>query len=184
MLIRSFPEAEVPPALRRQVVDLHAQAWPGSGEDGHDPALRPVSMLLIEEGVVLAALDVLSKQLEHDGADYAVSGLSTVVTDVRWRGRGHGRTLVSAARQAIVAGGADLGIFTCDRPLQAFYESAGWSALPDAVLVGGTPQSPFPSDQFDKVVLATFCTARAVAAAAAFEHARIGLYPGDRDLLW
>jgi aminoglycoside 2'-N-acetyltransferase I len=183
MQIRSFPEVDVPAALRGQVLELHAQAWPG-GADGHDPALRPLSMLLIEDGVVLAALDILSKRIEHAGASYAVSGLSTVVTDVRHRGRGLGRRLVSAAREAIVAGGADLGIFTCDLPLRAFYESAGWSVLPGAVLIGGTPQSPFASDQFDKVVLATFCSAEAVAAAAGFEHARIGLYPGDRDLLW
>ncbi len=80
--------------------------------------------------------------------------------------------------------GADLGIFTCDRGLQPFYESAGWSHLPGSVLVGGSPEAPFASDQFDKVTMASFFTERAVAAAPGFVGARIELYPGDIDRLW
>ena len=113
-------------------------------------------MTLVADGRVLAALDILSKEIEHAGERYAASGLSTVVTDEAVRGRGHGRQLVSAAREAIAASGADLGIFTCDRPLGPFYESAGWAVIPGAVLVGGTPEEPFPSDQWDKVTLAAF----------------------------
>ena len=69
--------------------------------------------------------------------------------------------LVVAAREAIAASGADVGIFTCDRPLAPFYESAGWTVLPGTVLVGGTAEEPFPSDQWDKVTLARFFSARA-----------------------
>ncbi|MCZ0971746.1 hypothetical protein O1L55_10350 [Streptomyces albulus] len=56
-----------------------------------------------------------------------------------------------------------MGLFTCDRPLRAFYESAGWHHLPGTVLVGGTPQAPFPSDRpgFDKVTMADFFSPRA-----------------------
>ncbi len=118
-------------------------------------------MLLVEDGRVLAALDILSKPIEHAGETYAASGLSTVVTDEALRGRGYGRILVTAAREAIEASGADLGIFTCDRELGPFYESAGWEIVPGAVLVGGTPDDPFPSDQWDKVTLARFFSERA-----------------------
>jgi GNAT superfamily N-acetyltransferase len=187
------------------VVALQEQAWPSDERAGgdpagavanglheppatpgvvHDPALRPVSLLLVSDGTVLAALDILSKELSHGGGRYAAGGLSTVVTHPNKRRQGHGRQLVTAARDAIRDGGADLGIFTCDRSLQGFYESAGWRALPGAVLVGGTPEEPFPSDRFDKVVLACFFTDRARRDAGSFERARIALYPGPIDKLW
>ncbi len=186
MEIVVFPEAATPAGLRTQVVELRNQAWPGGGDGFHDPALSPVSMLLVDEGVVLAALDVLSKELVHAGARFHAGGLSAVVTRTSERGRGHGRHLVSEARRAMPAAGLELGIFTCDRPLRAFYESAGWGLLPDTVLVGGTPSAPFPSDGpgFDKICMAAFFGAAARRAAETFRHARIELYPGAIDKLW
>jgi aminoglycoside 2'-N-acetyltransferase I len=81
---------------------------------------------------------------------------STVVTPRALQRRGHGLRLVTAAREAMAAGDWDLGLFTCDRPLQPFYERAGWRRLPGAVLVGGIAAAPFASDQpgFDKVTMA------------------------------
>ena len=192
MRIVSFPELDVPNGLRVQGLTLHAQAWPDPGGGGspgelggsHDPALRPVSMLLVEDDRVLAALDILSKDITHRGRRYAVSGLSTVVTDSAQRGKGYGRRLVLAAREAIRDSGADLGLFTSDRSLQTFYESAGWQVVPGAVLVGGTPDAPFPSDRFDKVTLASFFSRQAQEHAETFHHSRIELYPGDKDRLW
>jgi aminoglycoside 2'-N-acetyltransferase I len=186
--ILSFPEAEVPGALRLQVVALQDDAWPsfrpGGLEPRHDPALRPVSMLLVEDGRVRAALDILSKPVVHRGEAFAASGLSTVVTDRAERLKGYGKRLVEAAREAMRESGADLAIFTCDTPLAPFYEAADFDILPGAVLVGGTPADPLPSDSFDKVTLACFFTPRATAHAADFEAARIGLHPGKIDRLW
>jgi GNAT superfamily N-acetyltransferase len=187
--VLSYAQDDLPAALRDQVLALHRQAWPPGGLErgggpAHDPALRPRSLTLVAGGRVLAALDILSKEIEHAGERFAASGLSTVVTDEALRGRGHGRRLVAAAHETIAASGADLGIFTCDRPLGPFYESAGWTILPGTVLVGGTPEAPFPSDQWDKVTLASFFGARARAAAAHFAGARIALYPGSIDKLW
>jgi aminoglycoside 2'-N-acetyltransferase I len=126
------------------VVALQHQGWPpqdpaavSAGTLTHDPALRPRSMLLIDRGRVLAALDILSKELVHAGRHYLAGGLSTVVTHRDARGQGYGRRLVAAARQAMAAGSLDLGLFACDRPLREFYEGAGWQLLPGAVLVGG-----------------------------------------------
>ncbi|SEN33475.1 GNAT family N-acetyltransferase [Nonomuraea pusilla] len=193
MRIVSYPEAEVPAPLRGQVLELQDDAWPPGPADPdpsqgltHDPALRPLSMLLVDGDVVLAALDVLSKEIGHAGGRWRAAGLSTVVTRRAARGRGHGRRLVAAARDAVAASGADVGLFTCDRPLLAFYESAGWEELPGTVLVGGTPQAPFPSDApgFDKVTVGAFFSAGAAAWRAAFEHARVALHPGEIDRLW
>lgn len=193
MQILTYPEVAVPAGLRAQVKELQGQAWPSAPEPEvpvdaptHDPALQPLSMVLVEEGTVLAALDILFKELVHAGRRFAAGGLSTVVTSRRARGRGHGRRLVTAARQEMITRGLDLGLFTCDRALRAFYESAGWRVLPGAVLIGGTPQAPFPSDQpgFDKVTMADFFSAAGRQAQAAFQDSRIQLYPGEIDRLW
>ncbi|WFB11238.1 GNAT family N-acetyltransferase [Streptomyces sp. LX-29] len=193
MHILSFAEEATPSELRVQVREIQEQAWPSAPGESvavdatvHDPALRPWSMLLVDEGTVLAALDILAKELVHAGERFAAGGLSTVVTRREARGRGHGRRLVAAAREAMRSRGLDLGLFTCDRPLQAFYESAGWQALPGAVLVGGTPHTPFPSDQpgFDKVTMADFFSPAARQARASFHDSRIEVYPGEIDKLW
>jgi len=192
MQIMAFPEAATPPELRAQVLALQHQAWPPTDAAAssrtltHDPALRPRSMLLVEGGRVLAALDILSKEIVHAGWRYRAGGLSTVVTRREARGRGHGRRLVAAARQAMAAEHLDLGLFTCDRPLQGFYEGAGWQFLPGAVLIGGTRSCPFPSDQpgFDKVTMAAFFSAEAQRQQSSFQHSRIELHPGAIDRLW
>jgi aminoglycoside 2'-N-acetyltransferase I len=169
------------------VVALQHQAWPpqdpaavSAGTLTHDPALRPRSMLLIDRGRVLAALDILSKELVHAGRHYLAGGLSTVVTHRDARGQGYGRRLVAAARQAMAAGSLDLGLFACDRPLRGFYEGAGWQLLPGAVLVGGDAPVAVSSDQpgFDKVTMAGFFSAAARCHRRSFQHARIELYPG------
>ncbi|MFI6767928.1 GNAT family N-acetyltransferase [Streptomyces sp. NPDC050355] len=208
----TFPEAATPPELRRQIHALHDEAWPPADDPAeprtdasttatadddqphHDPALHPVAMLLVDNGTVLAALDILSKPIVHAGHHYRAGGLSAVVTRRAARGQGHGRHLVAAAHKAMTGSDLgldldldlDLGIFTCDRPLQHFYESAGWHALPGTVLLGGTPQAPFPSDQpgFDKVTMADFFSPAARRDRTAFHHTRLALYPGDIDRLW
>ncbi|MFJ3235757.1 GNAT family N-acetyltransferase [Streptomyces sp. NPDC086787] len=194
MRILSFPEEATPAELRAQVHEIQEQAWPSPpgpdvpppGAPVHDPALRPLSMLLVDDGTVLAALDILTKQITHAGAPYAAAGLSTVVTRQEARGHGHGRRLVAAARQTMAERSLDLGLFTCDRPLRTFYESAGWHVLPGAVLIGGTPQAPFPSDRpgFDKVTMAAFFSPEARQAETLFRNSRIELYPGETDKLW
>ena len=163
---------------------LHEQAWPGLPAHDHDPALLPLSMLLVDGGRVLAMLDILSKEISHQGQSYRASGLSTVVTDPANRRKGYGTQLVRAARGWMQVGGGDLALFTCDRPLQAFYEHAGWSVLPGSVLIGGTREHPFPSDQLDKVVMAAFFSDRAKEHAPSFRQQRIELYPGEIDKLW
>lgn len=59
--ILSQPEADVPRPLRLQALALQDQAWPRDSPRSADPALLPISMLLVENGRVRAALDILSK---------------------------------------------------------------------------------------------------------------------------
>ncbi len=188
MRIVSYAEADVPRDLRVQVVRLQDLAWPPDTPGGlgpwHDPSMNAVSLLLIDDDRVLSALDVLSKPLDHTGETFAASGISAMVTDPDLRGRGHGCALAIAARDFMATNGVDLAIFTCDANLRSFYESAGWRHLAGSVLIGGTPNDPFPSDVLGKVVMAAFLTPKARDAARAFVGARIGLYPGAIDRLW
>jgi len=184
--IMSFPETATPGGLRAQVLTLQRQAWPGAAP-GHDPALRPVSMLLVDEGVVLAALDILFKQIAHADRHWGVARLSTVVTGREVRGRGYGTGLVTAARDRIMlTPGLDLGMFTCARPLQAFYQSAGWQLLKGTVLVGGTPDAPFPSDQpgLDTVTHARLLLAHGQAGTGLVLRRPHRPLPGEIDKLW
>jgi GNAT superfamily N-acetyltransferase len=185
-----FDEGAAPPGLRARVVALQRAVSPGITRDitlvTHDQSLQPVTMALVDDGNVVASLDVLSKDLVHAGEAYRASGLSWVMTHPELRHRGYGRRLVAAARAHIEASGADLALFTCDSPLRSFYAGAGWELLQGTVLVGGTPADPFPSDQpgFDKVTFGGFFTARAKKHRDDFVGARIDLYPGPIDKLW
>ena len=181
-------EHEVPSRLRHQVVALQDQAWPpgapSQAPTGHDPSLAPVSVLLLEGDRVVAALDILSKDLEHAGERYRAGGLSTVVTDAARRRQGMGLELVSAARDRIAADGADLVLFTCDAPLVPFYERAGFEVLAGTQVIGGTPADPLPSGPLGKVTLAALLTPHAQAHHADFVDTDLELYPGPVDRLW
>ncbi|WP_018350351.1 hypothetical protein [Longispora albida] len=86
MEIRSCPEAELPGPLLVQVRAIQEEAWPSDPGAGpapltvHDPVLSPRTVLLLDGGTVLAALDILTKEIEHGGHRYQAGGLSTVVT--------------------------------------------------------------------------------------------------------
>ncbi|MFD6183626.1 GNAT family N-acetyltransferase [Streptomyces goshikiensis] len=191
--VLGFAEAELPAALAAQVAALEAEAWPGA-TPGHDPALAPRALLLVTaDGTVAASLALLFKEIRHAGRTYRAAGLSSVVTRRALRGRGCGARLVAAARRELAAvPGLDLVLFSCDRPLAPFYEAAGFTRLPGAVLVGGTPGEPLATDGpgFDKVVLAEFLSTdgpegpAGAAGAAAFAGTRIALHPGPVDRLW
>ena len=191
MRVQSFPEAVVPPVLASQVRALQRHAWPDD-EDApdalvvHDPTLRPVSVLLLDDEQVVAACDILSKTITHGGELYAVSGLSTVVVDPARRRQGFGGQLVAAAYRLIEMSGVDLSLFSCDRPLAPLYSGAGWRVLDGTVLVGGTPAEPLATNAagFDKVVLGAFFSAAALAHRGDFSGARIELFPGAIDRLW
>jgi GNAT superfamily N-acetyltransferase len=183
--ILAFAEHPVPALLRAQVSALHAtDPLRCEPPRPHDPALRPASMLLVRQGRVLSALSILFKEIVHAGERFAAAGLSRVITHPDERRRGYGRQLVRAAREAMAADGADLGIFTADRWLRRFYEGCGWQVLPGTVLIGGTPERPFPSDLFNKLTFAAFFTPHARRHAHAFNHCRVALYPGEIDRLW
>jgi len=190
-MIRVFAQDALPGELARQIAQLEQDAWPSENSVAdvlHDPALTPTIMALVLDHEVLASLALLHKQICHAGREFRAVGLSAVTTRADVRGRGYGRELVVAAHQHIAASSADLGIFTCDRPQQRFYERAGWQLLPGTVLIGGTPEAPFRSDRpdfdVDKVTMGDFFSPLAREHKAAFVGADVEIYPGELDRLW
>lgn len=191
--IVEYRQASLPGPARSAVHHLHAEAWPPGpdaarpdGEQLHDPSLDPVLLLLLDGAEVIGCLTVLHRMLRHDGQEFRAAGLSAVTVATASRGRGHGRRLVVAGRRHMAGSGVDVGLFTCDRPLQPFYESCGWENLPGTVIVGGTADAPFRSDRpgFDKATMARFFTVHAREHRDAFVHADVLLYPGAIDTLW
>lgn len=71
----------LPSGIAEQVAALEAQAWPGSSP-GHDPALTPRAVLLLDaDGRVAACLALLHKPVRlADGRSYRAAGLSGVVS--------------------------------------------------------------------------------------------------------
>jgi GNAT superfamily N-acetyltransferase len=184
--IVGWPLPDAPERLVAQVQAMCDEAWPGPSQSPmHDPALRPWLMVLVVGDEALASLAILSKKIVHGGRGYHAAGLSSVVTRQNARGHGHGHRLAGAAREKM-AGEFDLGIFTCDRPLQQFYERAGWQHLPGTALDGGTPEAPLSSDEpgFDKVTMADFFTTTANEHRDDFIGSRVALFPGSIDRLW
>ena len=71
MEVLTFDEAAAPAELRAQVVALQRTVAPGITRDitrvTHDQSLQPVTVALVDDGRVVASLDVLSKELVHAG---------------------------------------------------------------------------------------------------------------------
>ncbi|MCY0937336.1 GNAT family N-acetyltransferase [Streptomyces sp. H34-S4] len=154
----------LPAGPAAQVAALEAQAWPGSAP-GHDPALAPRAVLLLDaDGRLAASLALLHKPVRlADGRTYRAAGLSAVVTRADLRGRGYGSRLVAAARAELAADPAvDLALFSCDRELVPFFAQGAGPADGEGVDDEG----------------------RADEVRAAFTGIRVPLYPGTVDRLW
>jgi len=181
--VETRPLAELTADRAGQRARLLAQAWPGS-DPGHDPALDPLSLLLVDDSLVLASLDILSKTIRHRDRDYRASGLSAVVTERGQRHHGYGSVLIKTARLSMHNRRRDLALFSCDSYLGQFYRDGGFELLPGSVLIGGTEQSPLRSDSLDKLCFGAFFSTHAAAHRSDFIEAEIALYPGDIDRLW
>jgi GNAT superfamily N-acetyltransferase len=187
--ILTFEQDAVPRALKAQVLAILEVAWPsGRGIEErldrplHDPRSAPVCMLLVDGDTVLAYLAIPSKVIQHADVTYRVAGLSSVATHPDHLRRGHGARLVVAARERIAASDADLGIFTCDAPLVAFYEACGWAHMPTTVVVGGTRAQPLRADELGKQTLMGFFSDPADAHRADFADADVYLALREGDL--
>jgi len=100
---------------------------------------------------------------DRDGGIHLAFGLGSVVTMRSHRKKGYGQRVVQNATQYIKEQWADIGVFTCEPQLRAFYEKAGWQAATGSPLVGGTSEKPLRSDELGKITLIQLFSARAKA---------------------
>ncbi|MCA9985981.1 MAG: GNAT family N-acetyltransferase [Anaerolineales bacterium] len=179
MNIRAIPYHEAGNSLRRAFGTLQERVAPTGMEPDlelHDPALDARSFYVSAGEQVISYAAVVRKAISHGGQTFQLAGLSCVATDPAWQRQGLGSRVVSAATAYIETSGVDLGLFTCDPPLAAFYWQAGaWPVRADLVLVGSQHPAALSSRLLDKVVLLRLFSARAQAAAAAFSQTTINL---------
>jgi len=131
---------------------------------------------------VLSYLAIPSKRIEHAGITYKASGLSAVVTHPAHRRRGHGRLIVTVARELIASSDADIGVFTCDVPLTSFYVECGWTAMESTHVIGGTRKKPFPAEPLNKRTLMGFFSEKAKQRAPDFANSLLYLELREGDL--
>jgi GNAT superfamily N-acetyltransferase len=142
----------------------------------HDASLDALSFYLVADGHIVSYAAVVHKQIAHGGETFWIAGLSSVATDPDYQGRGLGSRVVGAATQYIAQSTTDIGIFTCDPPLAAFYAQAGaWPVVPDVVLLGNHRDGALSSVGLQKAVLMRLFSSKAQAAAAVLHHTAIDL---------
>ena|GEM_PF-306461 len=148
---RAYPDAdqtldELPPPTALTIDDEVPRV--------HDAALDAISFYSRVGSTMISYAGVVRKTISHDGQQFAVAGLSCVMTDKDYWGRGFGSQTVVAATRWIEHSDTDFGIFTCDPPLAPFYERAGsWPVVPDVVLIGSAEEGALCSADLGKAVL-------------------------------
>jgi GNAT superfamily N-acetyltransferase len=187
--VLTYPQNLLPSYLKEAALDILEREWPSalSREERlrkplHDPNRDPLILVLVERDVVLGYLAVPSTRIHLAGATYKASGLSSVLINADYRGRGYGRRLVTAARDLIADSAADIGVFTCDPPLVPFYVGCGWTLMEHASVIGGTREKPFPAASLNKRTIMGFFSVKARAHRPAFEDAALHLELREGDL--
>lgn len=150
----SYPQDELPPHLKCQILAFLRITYPEgfvganrlrdwiSTLDNH-----PVSILLVEAGILISHTEVVWKELRHAGETYKTYGLTGVFTYPAFRGQGYGHKIVELGTTYIDETDGDIGIFHCAHHLESFYRQCGWSPTPQAVTLVGDPAAPVVSDE-------------------------------------
>jgi GNAT superfamily N-acetyltransferase len=154
-----YPQGNCPKDISTQIVELLRAEWPNTfkqaGPDWptESAELKPTSIVLVDNGVVISHAAVLRKTINHCAENYLAFGLGSVVTRQSLRRRGFGRRIVEHATHYMKQEDADLGVFTCDSHLAAFYVFGGWEVTLSSPLVGGTIEEPLPSERVGKLTI-------------------------------
>jgi GNAT superfamily N-acetyltransferase len=167
--------------LRREFALLQRRVYGEPGLDAeasalHDAVFDVLSFYVCGQGRVLSYAALAMKAIVHDGQPYEIAGLSCVMTDPQYQGRGLGLRAVAAATRCLARSNLDIGLFTCDPPLARFYERAGqWPVVSNVVLMGSHDDAALRSDVLGKVVLMRLLSAKARAAASGLQDTTIDL---------
>jgi aminoglycoside 2'-N-acetyltransferase I len=150
----TYADEALPEHLKCQILSFHRIQWP-TGYTGQNqlrtwiqrPWYHPVHIALVHDDLLISYAGVVWKHLDHAGEVYKTFGLSGVFTYPAFRRQGYGRRVVDAGTAYIQRAEPDIGLFTCAPRLIPFYAAGGWEWVPNAVLLGGPPGNPEPSDE-------------------------------------
>lgn len=131
------------------------------------PDNHPISLMLIEEDILISHTQVVWKYLDHGGETYKVYGLSGVFTYPAFQRQGYGQRIVELGTAYIDASDGDVGIFHCVPHLQRFYTRCGWTAMEQAVTLVGSQETPVISDE---LMMIRFLNEKGRAGRQAFEQ--------------
>lgn len=184
-----YQQEECPSELKEQILDLMKCEWPQAFEGKEkihwpdNPETHPVSLIFVDNDIVISHVAVPCKRIRHKGQTYKASGLSEVVTDPYYRGQGFGLKLVKEATAFMEKGNSDIGLFTCEPSLVRFYRQGGWKYEKGTNLIGGTLAKPFRSDDLELSAMTRFFSDKAQKNRSAFEKADVYLELGEK-MLW
>ncbi len=174
------PQSELPAHLKCQILSFLRIEWHDGfvGENrlrdwiSHDSD-HPVSIMLVENDILISHTEVVWKYLEHVGETYKVYGLSGVLTYPAFRRQGYGTQVVALATESIEKSDADIGIVHTRASLKEFYSKNGWIPMENAITFVGSKQNPTVSDEF---MLMRFLTEKGKTGRPSFES--VPLYFG------
>ncbi|MEG0258399.1 MAG: GNAT family N-acetyltransferase [Lysinibacillus sp.] len=185
-----FNQKDCPIYLKRQIISLMRQEWPQAFEDKDEdihwpdnPETQPISLIFVENDVVISHVAVPWKYIEHEGHTYKVFGLSEVMTNPSYRQQGFGLKLIKEAYSFIEMNKPDISIFTCQPSLVSFYTQGGWEYKENINLIGGTRNKPFRSDSLGLSTMIQLFSAKAKDNSHSFEKTDVYLELGE-DMLW
>jgi predicted N-acetyltransferase YhbS len=112
----------------------------------------PRSLVIVEEGRVVAHAALLPRTVGTDHRDLYIGGLARVCTDAAMRGRGLGEQVVRAAFGLVDAGEFDYAVFQTNRSVQGFYEKLG-AVLVDNRIINSLAAEPTASPFWDEIVM-------------------------------
>jgi GNAT superfamily N-acetyltransferase len=176
-----YPSNELPAHLKCQILSFLRIVWPEgfvgenrlrdwiSRDENH-----PVSVMLVEQDILISHTEVVWKYLAHAGEIYKVYGLTGVFTYPAFRGQGYGKQIVERGTACIDASDAHIGIFHCAPNLKEFYAACGWIPMENAVTLVGSKNNPQVSNE---LTMMRFLTEKGKRGRPAFEG--IPLYFGE-----
>ena len=121
--------------------------------------------------ILISHTEVLSKDIEHEGIEYRLYGLGGVMTYPAFRRQGHGRRVVGAATEYLMAQpDVDLALLTCGQHNRGFYEKCGWEFTEVVKIDVGEGEE---SEELTEAIALRYVSEKARENKAAFERTMI-----------
>lgn len=166
------------------ILALEKRAWPAIPANSYpeDPALFVCAFVLLVEDTVVSHAAIYQKEVQLAGEHYLAYGIGEVVCDERYRCKGYASMLLQRVYDFINTKQVDLTIFTCAPARVALYTRIGWEWRKDVVLIGGSIEEPFRSDELGLCVLMKLHSPRALENEASFVKGQLYLPLGPRRI--